>query len=201
MTLEIKLAGKLGSINTVPMGQSGAPAPNVAQPARQAAAGGTAGSGQAQEPSDSERQQLHDELAQLQSAKQALIAAAGQLNEFRQQFAADAETQLLELSLEIAKKVVMQEIKAGSYEIEPIVKEALSRLPNVNGAAVHLHPDDLARCEMANSPEDSASLGVQFVADPSIGRAECIVKTAGGTVESHIDTHFEEIERTLKHQE
>ena len=198
MTLEIKLAGKLGSINTIPMGQSAAPASNVAQAARPDA--GTAATGDAQATPETNGQ-LQDELAQLQGAKQALVAAAGQLHEFRQQFAAEAETQLLDLSLEIARKVIMQEIKAGSYEIEPIVKEALSRLPDIKGAAVHLHPEDLACCEMANSPDGLAQQGVQFVADPSIGRAECTVKTAEGTVESHIDTHFEEIERTLKHQE
>ena len=39
---------------------------------------------------------------------------------------------------------------------------------------------------------------VRFVADPEIGRAECVVETPEGIVESTLDAHLSEIGEALK---
>jgi len=148
------------------------------------------------------QQQIDAELAQLRVARLALVQATAEFQSLQDQFCSQAESQLLDLSLEIARKVLMQEVNSSRHEVDPIVKEALNRLPGRIDAAVHLHPDDLARCEMARGAQDSPDAGgLEFVPDASVGRGECLVRTARGTVESSIDGHLSEISQALKGSE
>lgn len=155
---------------------------------------------------EQQRQQMQRELAgdkaHLAAACQALHAAAEELNKLRADMLAEAEGQLLDLALEIARKVLMQEIQAGRYEIEPIVAEALRHVPPRCDVVVHLHPEDHARCETASADEPGAESGsVRLVADPNVRRAECRLETSQGIVESDVETHLGEIAEALKQPE
>ncbi len=146
--------------------------------------------------------QLDAELTGIRNARKALQQAAGKFKELQGQFLAEAQQQLVDLSIEIAKKVLMQEIQADRHHIDPIVTEALSRVPNRTDVVVHLHPDDLARCEQAGeSDEASDKSTVSFVADPKIKRGGCLLQTSRGDVESSIDGQLEEIAQALKNPE
>jgi len=145
------------------------------------------------------QEQANAGLAELRSAIAAVGAARAKLHELRENFHGEAEQQLLNLSMEIARKVLMQEIKAERYEIDPIVREALSRLPAQTDSVTHLHPDDLARCQLASGDEEIP--GVSFVADPDVRRGECLVATSHGTVESSVEGHLQEIATALAESE
>ena len=95
------------------------------------------------------KEQSDAELAGLRSAQAALEDASSKLRQLQDRFLAEAEEQLLTLSIDIAEKVLMQAIEAGRYEIDPIVKEALSKIPTNADVVVRLHPDDLDRSEVA----------------------------------------------------
>jgi len=145
---------------------------------------------------------IDDELVEFRLAREALVKAQAKFHDLQAQFCREAEQQLLGLSMEIARKVLMQEIQAGRHEVDPIVREALSRLPTRMDAVVHLHPDDLARCELASKDEESPDAeDVSFVADSGVCRGECLVQTSHGTVESSIEGHIEEISKALTEPE
>jgi len=143
---------------------------------------------------------LEGERAGLACARQALERAAAQVADLQQQIIAEAEAHLLDLAVEIARKVLMQEIQAGRHQIEPIVREALRRAPANREIAVRLNPDDLARLEAA-SDRDEMPANVRLVADPSVGPAECVVETAEGTVEARIDHELDQVRGALKSPE
>ena len=148
------------------------------------------------------QEQINAELAEFRTARNALTRAHAQFQDLNAQFCNEAEQQLLGLSLEIARKVLMQEIKAERHEVDPIVREALSRLPGQVDAVVLLHPADLARCELAGQDQDACDIeGVSFVADDEVRRGECLVRTLHGTVESSIDGHIDEIAQALTQSE
>ena len=109
---------------------------------------------------------------------------------------AEAEPQLVRLAVDIAQKVLMQEIQAGHYEIDPIVTEAMKQVPARCEVVVHLHPDDHARCEAARQLGDDAE-GVRFVADPNVRPAECVLQTGEGVVESGVETNLARIGEAL----
>lgn len=142
---------------------------------------------------------LAPKQAQLKAAADALNAAVARIGELQAKLAKQTEEQVVELALGIASKVLMQEIQAQRYQIDPIVKEALSRLPGRKGLVVRLNPDDLSHCELAQSTADSVEdSAVRFVADLAVPRAHCTVESSEGFVESKIDAHLEAISVDLK---
>ncbi len=146
--------------------------------------------------------QVDAELAGLRSARKALQQAEGKFCEIQKQFLKEAQQQLLDLSIEIAKKVLMQEIQTDRHKIDPIVTEALSRVQDRVDVIVHLHPDDLARCELAGQSDESANKSnISFVADPKVQHGGCLLQTSRGTVESSIDGQLEEIAKAMKDPE
>lgn len=140
---------------------------------------------------------LPDPQAELNLARQALGDGLAKLDTLRAQLVRQAEQQLLELALDIARKVLMQEIQAGRYEIDPIVKEALRHVPPRQTAVAHLHPDDWARCQMAQEPSADDAGRIRFVADPSVPRAECVLETSEGIVQAAVNDHLDGIGEAL----
>ncbi len=192
--LEVELPGLLRAVR-IAAGQNGGP-PTGAGPA-----GDRAGASADQQEfiRSQVAEQVEADLTALRVAKTALEKAADKCREAREKIIEQAEGQLLDLSIEIARKVLMQEIQAERYQIEPIVREALSRIPQRTDVVVHLHPDDLACCELAKQDaSDSAQATVRFTADPGVDRGECLLRTSEGTVRSTVEEHLAEITKTLK---
>ena len=145
---------------------------------------------------------LEAEIAKTKQARRALENALEQVGQLQVKLLKDAEQQLLQLSVDIAQKILAQEIQTQQYQIEPIVKKALQHAPPRTDVVVHLHPDDYAQCEMARQAEKNGqSGGITFLADPNVSRAECILETSQGTVESRIETHLENIVEAFKNPE
>ena len=145
---------------------------------------------------------LEAEIAKSKQARLALENALEQVGQLQMQLLKDAEQQLLQLSVDIAQKVLAQEIQTQQYQIEPIVKEALGHAPPRTDVVVHLHPEDYAQCEMAiEAKKNGQTGGTTFLADPNVNRAECVLETSQGTVESRIDAHLENIVETFKNPE
>jgi flagellar assembly protein FliH len=141
-----------------------------------------------------ERAALAAQRAALAQATAAARSAAEQLAAMARQLASEAEGHIVDLAIEVARKVLMQEIQAGRCDIDPIVREALSRVPARGDVLVRLSAADLAACNLAaDSPQT-----VRFVADPSISRGECVVESREGSVISAIEPHLEEIAQALK---
>jgi len=144
-----------------------------------------------------ERQVLEAERVALARARGALETAAARLADLQAQVLAEAEDHLLDLAVEIARKVIAQEIEAGRCDIEPIVRQALDRAPPKRECVVHLHPDDLAALEKAgDGVADLAHL--RLVTDPSVGRGECVLETAEGTVEARTDDRLHHVRAAMK---
>lgn len=144
--------------------------------------------------------ELQKERAAVASSQKALREAARQLNEIQQQVVADAEQQLVELAVEIAGKILAQEIKSQGYEIDPIVKEALSQAPTRKSVVVRLNPEDLSRCELAGGQDDSDA-DIRFVADAGVPPAGCVVETEEGVVESDPQQRLKDVGENLKEPE
>jgi flagellar assembly protein FliH len=197
----VRLPRPVATVRVV--GSDGSPVPSAHD-----AAGSQDSDGQVQQNIQAER----DRLVQ---ASKALTSGLAELTRLREEMIRQSEQQLLELALEIARKVLMQEIQAGRYEIDPIVKEALLHVPARQDVIVHLHPDDWATCQMAREEvstprpaglgaSEGSSVGaggIQFVADPGVRRGECLLETAEGIVESAVENHLADIGEALKNTE
>ncbi len=145
---------------------------------------------------------IKDTLAQKAAFSQAcriLKALTDKLNQFYDTLFAGHKEEIARLSVEIARKILARQVQNGDYEIESIVKEALANAPTRQDVVVHLNPEDLILCQKAQQDEPSDALaGIKLVPDPNIGRAECLLETQKGIVESLIDEHLERIGKALK---
>jgi flagellar biosynthesis/type III secretory pathway protein FliH len=132
-------------------------------------------------------------------ACQTLKGLIDKLNEFYDKLFAEHKEEIARLSVEIARKILAQQVQNGDYEIESIVKEALTNAPTRQEVVVHLNPEDLILCQKAQQDEPNDALaGIKLISDPNIGRAECLLETPKGIVESLIDEHLERIGKALK---
>jgi len=145
---------------------------------------------------------LEAQKAVFSQACQSLNGMVAKLNQFYDKMFAGHEEEIAKLSVEIARKILMQKIEDGDYEIESIVKEALKNAPTPQDVVVRLNPQDLVQCQKAQQDEPSGDLaGIKFVSDPNIGRAECLLESPKGIVESLINEHLERVGKALKKAE
>src|SRR5512140_459949 len=79
-------------------------------------------------------------------ATAALSAAAGKLNEFYEKEIQQHNQQIAKLAVEIARKILMQEVNDGHYKIEAILQEALRNAPSRENVIARLNPADAAFC-------------------------------------------------------
>jgi flagellar biosynthesis/type III secretory pathway protein FliH len=135
-------------------------------------------------------------------ACQVINGVVTKLNHFYEKVFAEQKEEIAKLSVEIARKVLMQKVEDGDYEIQTIIKEALNSAPTKQDIVVHLNPEDLTECQKAlqNEP-DSTLADIKFVSDSNIGRAECLLESPKGTIESLINEHLDRIGKALKKAE
>ncbi len=112
-------------------------------------------------------QQEHEALQQLLTRLAQPVAALD----------AEAETALVALALELARQVVLHELRTQPEAILPIVRKALAAFPAQAGVpALHLHPQDLALVRSA-APELEAS-GISTVPDEHLQRGDVLIQSA-----------------------
>jgi flagellar assembly protein FliH len=145
------------------------------------------------------RLDMDSDRRRLESARAALQDALDQTETLQTRIIAQSEEQVVELALEIARKVLQQEIQAGRYQIDPIVREALSRVPSRQGVRVHLNPDDYAACGLReDAPAEGGQGRVQFQPDPTVEAAHCLLETAQGFIDGGVDRQLAVVSAAMK---
>jgi flagellar biosynthesis/type III secretory pathway protein FliH len=147
-------------------------------------------------------QDLEAQKNTFSQACQAMNGVVTKLNQFYEKMFAEQKEEIARLSVEIARKILMQKVEDGDYEIQSIIKEALNNAPTRQDIVVHLNPEDLAECqEVLQNEPDSTLADIKFVSDSNIGRAECLLESPKGIVESLINEHLDRISKALKKAE
>ena len=155
----------------------------------------------AEETAAMTKAELKKLFSQKETFKQACLTlnnVVDKLNQFCVKLFTEHKTEIAKLSVEIARKVLVQKIENGDYKIESIIQEALGNVPDRQDVVVHLNPEDMECCRKAQQDEpDGIFAGIRFVSDPKIGRAECLLESPKGIIESRINEHLEEITKAL----
>ena len=145
---------------------------------------------------------LEAQKAMFSQACQALNDAAVKLNEFYDKVFAEQAEGVAKLSVEIARKILVQKVENGDYQIESIIKKAMENVPVRHDVVVHLNPEDYTQSREAlqgqQNEQDGAFIGTKFVSDPKIERAECLLETPKGIVKSLIAENLERISQALQ---
>ena len=144
-------------------------------------------------------QDLEAQKADFSQACRTLNGLITRLNQFYDKLYVEHREEIARLSVEIARKILMQKVENGDYEIESIIKEALNNTPGGQDVVVHLTPEDIEKCRKAQKDEPGGVLaGIKLMPDSSIGRAECLLETSKGIIKSMIDDNLERIGKALE---
>jgi flagellar biosynthesis/type III secretory pathway protein FliH len=135
----------------------------------------------------------------LQNTCKIINEIADKLKKHYENLFTEHKEEIARLSVEIARKILVQKVENGDYEIESIIKEALKNAPTSQDVEVHLNPDDLAKCQKALDNELQSTLaGIKLIPNSNIKRAECLIKTPKGIIRSLIDEHLKQIGEALE---
>ncbi len=155
-----------------------------------------------QEKAEQDSMQYSQAKNEFSRVCQAINGVVTKLNQFYDKVFAEQKEEIARLSVEIARKVLMQKVEDGDYKIVSIIKEALNNAPTRQDIVVHLNPEDLAEYQKALQEEPNSALtDIKFVSDSNIGRAECLLESPKGIVESLINEHLDRISKALKKAE
>jgi flagellar assembly protein FliH len=135
-------------------------------------------------------QQVRAEIGQIHAAMQQLHT---ELNQFDTQLAQS----LLDLALEVARKMTAETLQAKPEVILGIVSEAIGSLPHFNQHAhLVLHPEDaeLVRKHMGDQLSHS---GWKLMNDNRIARGGCRVETAHTRVDATVEARWKRIVESI----
>ncbi|RZQ52563.1 flagellar assembly protein FliH [Pseudoalteromonas phenolica] len=104
------------------------------------------------------------------------------------------EKQLVHLAKLLAEQVVFKELQTHPELILVALKKAIDALPMGEQAVkIHLNPEDLSLAEEAYGVEHLQQEHWQLVAEPTLDRGGCEVKTAQSSIDMTLKTRLNEI--------
>lgn len=121
----------------------------------------------------------------------------------RQRLWEEMEPQVIDLVLEIGRKVLREEIQARREATLSIIKHALRRVADAEHVRIRVHPDDLHIAR--EHREDFLAIcdgvkQVEIVDDQRVGGGGCIIETPNGTIDASLRTQIQSIEKTLREE-
>ncbi len=144
---------------------------------------------------------LEERTATLVPALESLIEEFGrEQRELRD----SARQDLLELALEIARRIVRREVEIPPAVVVDTMHAAIDRIDARRGLVVEIHPDDRGAAEEFLSRvfgHLEAAESVTIVEHPERSRGGCRVRTECGSIDETIETQFELIEERLRGRE
>lgn len=112
----------------------------------------------------------------------------------------DAETEIVELVLEISKKVIGQELKQNNEIIISLVKQALERSAYKSKISIKVSAEDykyvLENKDLIESLVEGVS-EIEIIEDKFLVKGDCIVDTPGGQINSSIRHQMKELEEAF----
>lgn len=138
--------------------------------------------------------------ARVKASLPALTAAVQAVQQAQHRWKADWEREAIRLAIAIASRVVRREIAKQPDAALPLVREALTAAVSGDAATMHLHPEDhtaLGAAFPALEREFAAFTKIEFVADESIERGGCRLKTHQGIVDLTASAQLARIEEEL----
>lgn len=143
------------------------------------------------------REQLLRQRSELLSLQQGVLHS---LEQTLPRTRADCETALVELALEVARRIIVAS-PVTADAVAGAIREALDQLQEAQDILVLLHPEDLELLGSVNAPVLLASVGgekVRFSVSPEVTRGGCVVQTRFGSVDARREAKFELIKKELQ---
>lgn len=132
--------------------------------------------------------------ATAEASQSAFARALASLGTYRARLRHDAERDLVELALSIARRIVRRELTVDPQAITGLARAALDRIDARELRSIRLHP---AQAQAAAAYLTRLAPGIEIVADGALEPGAAIFETSRGVFDAGLDTQIAEIERGL----
>lgn len=133
----------------------------------------------------------------IKETRENLSATIRELDVLRDEISVRVEQDVVELALEIAKKIVGREVMFDREIALTLVKVSLKKINSrAPLAQIHLNPEDYRYIESRREQIDFRG-SLELIEDRSISPGGCLIHTETGEVDARIESQFEEIAHGL----
>lgn len=133
----------------------------------------------------------------LNSLREAIL----ELEKVKKEICFNAEKEIVELALAIAKKIVGHEVTTKKELILRVVKEALKKVSDRDKINIRINPSDFQVCrdakfQLSDLVDNTES--IIFEEDDKICRGGCVIETNLGDIDARIQEQLRVVEETFK---
>ena len=141
------------------------------------------------------RQKGYGEAAsEIEIANDRLAKCLRDLPEMKRRLRHQAETDLVKLSLAIARRILHRELNTDEESIQGLVHAGLEKLQNREVSTVRVAPEAVGSVRSALE-KAAAYPAISITPDPRMRAGDLIFETALGDLDASVETQLREIER------
>lgn len=134
--------------------------------------------------------------ADMQPVMERLTRSIQEIANLRARLRHEAEADVVQLALAIARRVVRRELAADPDALRGLVMAALEKLQGQELSRVKVHPSHVATVKSCLQQALNGGL-VEVVPDPSREVGAVVFETTRGNLDASVDSQLQEIERGL----
>ncbi len=142
------------------------------------------------------RQKLEGQVREL---TQQLASAIADVVASREEALRRAESDIVQLSMEIARRIMHRELSVDPSALGGLIRAALEKLAAQQVNRVRIHPDQESVMRMCLE-ELGRSADIEVLADPAQPKGGAVFESSRGSLDASVDTQLREIERGLTDQ-
>ena len=132
--------------------------------------------------------------SEVRRAVDQLAQAAAEVADTRREVLRRAESDILRLSMEIARRVLHRELSVDPDALGALIRAALEKSAGQQLCRVRVHPDQESALRNALAQMGRAA-EIEVVTDPAQARGGALFETDSGTLDASVETQLREIER------
>jgi flagellar assembly protein FliH len=132
--------------------------------------------------------------AEIQPVLERLANGIASLAGARAKVRREAESDLVKLSISIARRLLHRELSIDPESVQALVRVAIEKISVSELVRVRVHPPHRDLVEKALD-HCTAGRAVELIADPSLLPGDLVYETIRGALDARIDSQLEEIER------
>jgi flagellar assembly protein FliH len=135
-------------------------------------------------------------MAELQPVLERLAATTAEIAALRPRLRREAEADMLQLALAIARRVLRRELAIDPETLHGLVLAALEKLEMQELARIRVHPSQVPAVSTLLHRAGGGPT-IEVAPDPSLDRGAAIFETSRGSLDASVETQLQEIERGL----
>ena len=134
--------------------------------------------------------------AEVRTAVERLALTTAEVAAARNEAIRRAEADIVQLSIEIARRILHRELSIDRDALSALIRAALDKLASQQVCRVRVHPDQEALVRAALS-QMGRGVEVEVVSDTTQSRGGAVFETENGALDASVETQLQEIERGL----